>query len=137
MRYRLNIYRTDVVVDAGAYGRYRILLIMAWRGCSVRFFQGIENADDPDKIPTGTHILVMTTMATARLKAIWLPGTQLFGHVANYARQLKGCFSIGRLVPSGVLSSRSTWDALFKWLDGHAEGKEIHVTVTEMGDQDG
>lgn len=125
----VRIWRTPVVKRLGRGAAARILIVET----PSFVLPGIENADDPDKMPSGAYDLVMATMATASMRGLWLPGTQLFGHPANWPHQLKGCWAIGRARDGhGVLASRQAFQDLFADLGGFVEGERVPVQVIEL-----
>ena len=118
--YERCIRRLIVSVELGGGGP--VLLVVP----------GIENGSDPDKMPAGRHTLIMTRMATSKTRALWLPGTELFGHPANSPDQLKGCWAIGEMMRSyGVADSRAAFSDLFGALGGWEEGHRVECLIEE------
>lgn len=125
----LTLYRTPFVADHRRFGTLRRILVV---GPSGEAYAGIENAVDKDKMPAGEHELIMATMSKAKLAGLWLPGTELFGHPANYAMELSGCWAIGRATEFGVTASAMTFGRLFDELGGFLEGRKIPFRCYEV-----
>lgn len=122
-------------------GTYRRLVVLT----GARVLAAIENADDEDKMPAGTYELVMATMATKtdsagkRVKGLWLPGGQLFGHPANHADQLEGCWAPGYVALTtkhGVGQSRFAMAQIFRDLGGFEEKRRVPFTCIELDAQE-
>lgn len=128
----LLLYRLPIVT-AGENGSARMLFLEV---PGKLLLPGIENAEDPDRMPPGRYELVMATMRRAGMQALWLPptGSQLFGHPANWPRQLKGCWACGvSAVYGGVLMSHEAFRRIFEALGGFEEGKRIDFELLELG----
>ena len=129
----VTIHRLPII-QVSPRGVVRRLSVSVENDCGrvTRYFPGIENGDDPDKVPAGDHELVMATMATKGYRALWLQGTELFGHPANWPDQLHGCWAIGQeLWTNGVGRSSNAFNSLWEALGGFEEGRKVPVTVVE------
>lgn len=128
----LRLFRTPIITE-GEHGTARTLLVEV---PGRLLLPAIENAEDPDRMPLGRYELVMATMRRAGMQGLWLPptGSELFGHPANWPRQLKGCWACGVLsVYGGVLSSHEAFRRIFEALGGFEEGKRIDFELLELG----
>ncbi len=86
---------------------------------------GIENAADRDQLPEGDYELIMATMRSAQMEALWLKDTKLFIHPANFADQLEGCAAPGYYSADGVNLSRDSMNLIFESLGGFREGESV------------
>ena len=133
MSYLLLIDRTAIIgATRRGLGRVIIVRVVVDDFKVKETFYGFENGGDPDKMPCGEYDLVMATMRVAQMEALWLEGTELFGHPANTPNELKGCWTIG-LEPTsdGVNRSRAAFHRLFEALGGFREGRKIRTRVRE------
>lgn len=117
----LTLYRTPVI-DETPHGRIRRLFLVTARG---GIFAGIEHAEVAAAMPYGEYRLTMATMRTKKMKALWLPQTDLFAHPANTAEDLRGCWAVGDVTSTGVNRSRLAFEAIFSEYGGFYENKEI------------
>lgn len=129
----ITIHRLPVVQNT-KQGQLRRLAVSVEDGDGrvIRYYPGIENASYSARVPAGSGELVMTKMATKRHRALWLEDTRVFGHPANWARQLQGCWAIGNeLYPEGVGYSEPAFENLWHALGGWREGKRVPYTAIE------
>jgi len=120
-------------VQAAPRGSTRRLSVSVENDCgrTIRYFPGIENAGAAG-MPAGEHALVMATMASKGYRSLWLEDTQLFGHPANWADQLRGCWAIGsELWAEGVGRSVPAFNNLWDALGGYEEGRKIPTTIVD------
>jgi len=99
-------------------------------------FAGLENGDDPDKIPVGEYPLQMATMATSKMRALWVPNTKLFIHPANFPDQLEGCAAPGLATDYGVEDSGATVERFIRANGGFKEKREVPFECIETNAPD-
>ncbi len=117
---------------------------------TTKTWSAIENADDPDKIPTSCTELVMAKMATSQRPALWVEGTELFVHAyADTSKQpwfgdapssgravhLKGCNMPCLFVRGNGLAASpdQAMAAVLDALGGFEEGKRVPFKCVEHG----
>lgn len=110
----------------------------------------IENASDPDKMPTGRYDLVMTRMASSKRPALLKEGTALFLHGLSNGdevfeswhkprtgspKYVKGCPMPGMALTRGgyVEDTEGAMRGIFAALGGFEERKRVPFECIEYG----